>query len=146
VSGDSEFRTREQEVLKLLEECADLRTTLKAISGQIGHMEKRLKNAFPTLAEQARSRKVAITRSTKASITPEEALAEFDRIVGLAASGDNKQAERALESKSAPDLRVIAKELGISFAKSKPTVKAMREGIFGKVRESILLARHNTRG
>jgi hypothetical protein len=146
VSSDSEFRTSEQEVLKLLEECAELKTMLKAISAQIGRMEKRVKNAFPTLGEQARSRKVAGTHSSKASITPEEALAEFDRIVRTAASGDSKQAERILESKSAPDLRVIAKELGVSFPKSKPTIKAMREGIFGKIRESILLARHNTRG
>jgi hypothetical protein len=144
--SQSEFRTPEEEVLKLLEECAELKTTLKAISAQIGRMEKRVKNAFPTLAKQARSRKVAGTRPGTASITPEEALAEFDRIVELAASGDSKQAERILEGKSAPDLRVIAKELGVSFPKSKPTIKAMRDGIFVKVRESILLARHSNRG
>jgi hypothetical protein len=145
VSSNSEFRTPEQEVLKLLEECAELRETLKAISAQIGRMEKRVKNAFPTLAQQARSRKSGTTRSSKATITPEEALAEFDRIVGLAASGDSKQAEGILESKPASDLRVIARELGVAFPKSKPTIKAMREGIFGKIRESILLARHNSR-
>jgi hypothetical protein len=145
VSSDSQFRTPEQEVLKLLEECAELRTTLKAISARIGRMEKRVKNAFPTVAAQVRSRKVDSTRSGEASITPDDALAEFDRIVRLAASGDNEQAEKVLESKSAPDLRVIARELGVSFPKSKPSIKAMREGIFGKVRESILLARHNTR-
>ncbi len=145
MSSDSEFRTPEQEVLKLLEECAELRMTLKTISAQIGRMENRVKRAFPTVAAQARSRKVENTRSSKATITPEEALAEFDRIVGLASSGGNRQAERILEGKSAPDLRLIAKELGVIFPKSKPSITAMREGIFGKVRESILLARHNTR-
>jgi hypothetical protein len=145
VSGDSEFRTPEQEVFKLLDECAELRMTLKTISAQIGRMENRVKRAFPTAAAQARSQKVGSTRSTKTTITPEEALAEFDRVVGLAASGDNKEAERILEGKSAPDLRVIAKELGVTFSKSKPSIKAMREAIFGKIRESILLARHNTR-
>jgi hypothetical protein len=43
---DTEFRTPEQEVLKLLDECAELRTTLKAISAQIGRMEISLKTAF----------------------------------------------------------------------------------------------------
>jgi hypothetical protein len=146
VSGDSEFRTPEQEVIKLLEDCAELRAILKSISAQIGRMEKRVKNAFPTLAEKAPSRKAGSTRSSKSSLTPEEALAEFDRIVGLAASGDNKQAEKILGSKLAPELRVIAMELGVSFPNRRPTVKTMREGIFGKIRESILLAKHTTRG
>jgi hypothetical protein len=145
VIGDSEFRTPEQEVLKLLEECAELRTTLKTISAQIGRMEKRVKNAFPTVAAQTRSRKVAKTGSNEATITPEQALAEFDRVAGLAASGANDDAQKILEGKSAGDLRVIAKELGVSFPKSKPSMKAMREAIFGKVRESVLLSKHNRR-
>jgi hypothetical protein len=45
VSGASEFRTPEQGVLRLLEECAELRATLKTISAQIGRMEKRVKTA-----------------------------------------------------------------------------------------------------
>jgi hypothetical protein len=145
VSGNSEFRTPEKEVLKLLEECAELRTTLKAISAQIGRMEKRVKNAFPTVAAQTRSRGVGRTGSSEATITSEQALAEFDRVVGLAASGANDDAQKILEAKSAADLRVIAKELGVSFPKSKPSIKAMREAIFGKVRESVLLSKHNPR-
>jgi hypothetical protein len=144
VSSDSEFRTPEQEVLRLLEECAELRRSLKTISAQLGRMENRVKRAFPNAAAQMRERKV-ISQSSKATITPEQALAEFDKVVELAASGANAEAERVLEAKSAPDLRVITKELGVSFPKSKPSIKAMREAIFGKVRESVLLSRHNTR-
>src|SRR5690242_4685535 len=59
MSGDSEFRTPEQEVLKLLEECAELRRILKAISGQIGRMESRVKRAFPAAAAQVRERRAA---------------------------------------------------------------------------------------
>lgn len=130
--------------MKLLEECAELRRTLKTISAQIGRMENRVKRAFPTAAAQMRERKVG-SRSSKATITPEQALAEFDKVVALAASGANEEAERVLEAKSAPDLLVIAKELGVTFPKSKPSIKAMREAIFGKVRESVLLSRHNMR-
>jgi len=144
VSNDSEFRTAEQEVVKLLEECAELRRTLKTISAQIGRMENRVERAFPAAVAKMRERKVG-PQSSNATITPEQALAEFDKVVGLAASGANDEAERVLEAKSAPDLLVIAKELGVTFPKSKPSIKAMREAIFGKVRESVLLSRHNTR-
>jgi hypothetical protein len=108
-------------------------------------METRVKRAFPAVAEQVRERKARGMHSTEASITPEQALAEFDRVVGLAASGANDEAERTLEEKSASDLLLIAKELGVSFPKSKPSVRTIREAIFGKVRESILLTRHNPR-
>src|SRR5712664_3418838 len=56
VSGDAEFRSPEQEVLKLLDECAELRRTLKSISSQVGRMEIRLKRAFPVAAELVRDR------------------------------------------------------------------------------------------
>jgi hypothetical protein len=145
VSVDSEFRTPEQEVLKLLEECAELRRTLKSISAQIGRMESRVKRAFPATAARARDRRASDANSGKANLTPEQALAEFDRVVGLAASGASDEAERILEAKSAPDLLAIAKELGVTFPKSKPSIRKMREAIFGKVRESVLLSRHNPR-
>jgi hypothetical protein len=146
VSGDSEFRTPEQEVLKLLEECAELRRTLKSISAQIGRMESRVKRAFPGAATQVRERKAATGTLGKSNLTPEQALAEYDRVVRLAASGASEEAERILEAKSAPDLLVIAKELGVTFPKSKPSIRKMREAIFGKVRESVLLSRHSPRG
>jgi hypothetical protein len=141
----SEFRTPEQEVLKLLEECVELRRTLKAISTQLNRMENRVKRAFPTVAAHVRERKIGSGHSSRATIKAVEALAEFDKIVGMAASGRNEEAERILEAKSAPDLLVIAKELGVTFPKSRPSIKAMREAIFGKVRESVLLTRHNPR-
>ena len=146
VSNDPEFRTPEQEVLRLLEECAELKGTLKTISAQIGRMEKRVKRAFPAVATQARERKFDRSHSSKATLTPEQALAEFDRVVGLVTSGANEEAEQILKFKPAADLLVIAKELGVTFPKSKPSIRAMREAIFGKVRESILLSRHSTRG
>jgi hypothetical protein len=145
VRGDTEFRSPEQEVLKLLDECAELRRTLKSISAQIGRMETRVKRAFPIVAELARDRTAKGAQSSAASISAEQALAEFDRIVALAGEGGGEEAERALQGRSAADLLIIAKELGVSFPKSKPSVRTIREGIIGKVRESILLTRHNPR-
>jgi len=145
VSGDTEFRSPEQEVLKLLDECAELRRTLKSIGAQVGRMEIRVKRAFPIAAELARDRTAKRPQSNTVSMSSEQALAEFDRIVALAGKGSGEEAERALQGRSAADLLIIAKELGVSFPKSKPSLRTIREGIIGKVRESILLTRHNPR-
>jgi hypothetical protein len=108
-------------------------------------MENRIKHAFPAAAAEARERRAGGTYFSAATMTPEQALAEFDRVVGLAASGANEEAQRLLDAKLPPDLLAIAKEVGIIFPKSKPSIKAMREAIIGKVRESVLLSRHHTR-
>lgn len=145
MNGQREFRTPEQEVLKLLEECAELRRTLKTISAQLGRMEIRVKRAFPAAAKQVGARVASGANSASLSISQEEALAEFDRIVRLAATGASEEAEKIVDAKSAADLSLIAKELGVSFPKSKPSIRAMREAIFGRVRESVLLSRHSQR-
>jgi hypothetical protein len=145
VSGDTDFRTPEQEILKLLDECSEIRRTLRSIGAQVGRMETRVKRAFPGVVQKAKERSAKGTRSSTESITSEEALAEFDRIVSLATRGEADEAERALEARSADDLLAIARELGVSFSKSKPSARAIREGIIGKVRESVLLARHTPR-
>jgi hypothetical protein len=146
MSGEGDFRTPEQEVLKLLEDCADLKRTLQSIAAQVGRMETRVKRAFPQAAEKLRERAKQAKSVSTSSITGEQAQAEFENIVRIASSGSTNEAERLLNEKSASDLFAIAKEVGVAFSKSKPSIKAMREGIFGKVRESILLSRHTPRG
>jgi hypothetical protein len=146
MSNATDFRTPEQEVLKLLEECSEIRRALKTISGQLARMETRVKQAFPAAAHEFQDRASRKYHSSSPSISPQEALAEFDKVAGLAASGAMEEAERILEAKSGQDLLVIAKEVGVSFSKSKPSIRAMREAIFGKIRESVLLSRHSPRG
>jgi hypothetical protein len=145
VSGDFDFRTPEQEVLKLLDECAEIRRTLKSIGAQVGRMEVRVKRAFPEVVQKAKERAAKNAQSNTGSMSSGEALAEFDRIVALASKGEPDEAERALEVRSTTDLLTIAREVGVPFSKSKPSAKRIREGIIGKVRESILLTRHTPR-
>ena len=103
MTGDSEFRSSEQEVLRLLEECAELRRTLKTISAQIGRMENRAKRAFPGVAEKARVRSAQkVLKSDAPSMPPEQALAEFDAIVKLAASGATEEANAHFETSPRP--------------------------------------------
>lgn len=145
MNSESEFRNSDQEVLKLLEECGELKRTLKSINAQLGRIESRVKAAFPKPAKQYQDRKAASARQTNSSLTPSEALAEFDNVVKLASSGATVEAENYLERRSAVDLFSIAKEVGVSFPTNKPSIKTMRQAILGKVRESILLSRHSPR-
>jgi hypothetical protein len=145
VTGDFEFRTSEQEVVKLLEECRELRRTLQSIGLQVGRIEKRLKTTFPLASKTFDERRRAKDRRDQAALSPEIAIAEFDKIVRLAASGATSEAERYVEDKSASDLFFIAKEVGVSFPSNKPSIRAVREAVLGKVRESLLLGRSSPR-
>lgn len=145
MSGESEFRTPEQEVLKLLEECGELKRTLKSVSAQLSRIENRIKAAFPAVAKRVSERHSAQLRQKASSLSSEQALTEFDGLVKLASSGATLEAERQLERHSSLDLFTIAKELGVSFPSNKPSIKSMRHAILGKVRESILLSRHSRR-
>jgi hypothetical protein len=145
VSSGLEFRNAEQEVVKLLEECAEMRRTLKSISGQLGRIENRVKHAFPTASQKAQARELARSDATPSTLSAEAALAEFDKLVALATSGASQDAERIVDSRSSADLFAIARELGVSFSKSRPSLKDLRAAVFGKVRESVLLSRHNNR-
>jgi hypothetical protein len=142
--SETDFRTPEQEVVKLLEECADLRRAVAAISTQLARIESRVKRAFPAAAEQLPKRTSTVALAPS-NMTRDEALDEFDRIAKLAASGDASAARHALETKLPSDLLCIAKELGISFTSSKPSKKTLLEAVFGKIRESVLLSKHSNR-
>jgi hypothetical protein len=142
MSPSVEFRTIDQEVEKLLEECQMLRAALKEISAQISRMENRARRAFPAASTRVGAGRLRIRRA-EASLTSEQALAEFESAVRLA-NTDPSGAERFLANKTTADLVAMARELGISFGKSKPSRKAVQNALYGKIRESLLLSKHNT--
>lgn len=142
---ESGFRTTDQEVLKLLEEFVELKRTLKTISGQLSRLENRVKATFPAAAEKMQERRTKIVEQKANSLTSEDAQKEFEHIVQMARSGATSEAESYLERQSALNLLSIAKEVGVTFRNNKPSIKAMREAILGKVRESILLSQHSPR-
>jgi hypothetical protein len=144
VTNETQFRTPEEEVQKLLEECTELRRTLKTISSQLSRIETRVKAAFPAAAKIVKERQVANSKK-ESSLSPEQALAEFDRIVALASSGATSEAEAYVARKPSADLLAIAREVGVTFPSNKPSVRAMHDAILGKVRESVLLSRHSRR-
>jgi hypothetical protein len=145
VTTETEFRSADQEVIKLLEECSELKRTLRTVSAQLGRIENRVRAAFPVASKIVRERNSAASKQKASSLAPDQALAEFDHIVKLASSGATVDAENYVERKSASDLYAIAKEVGVIFQNNKPSIKTMREAILGRVRESILLSRHSPR-
>jgi hypothetical protein len=145
VTRETEFRSADEEVLKLLEECGELKRTLKTISSQLSRIENRVKGAFPSVAKKIKDREIANSRQKTSLLSSEQALAEFDHIVGLASSGATSEAEAYLARRSSVDMHAIAREVGVTFSTNKPSVRAMQDAILGKVRESILLSRHSRR-
>jgi hypothetical protein len=147
MNNSAGFKTPDEEVEQLLEECQKLRATLGEISGQVGRMEKRVKRAFPEparrVSERLRLHSVKHSDRSSPSLTHEEAQAEFDKVVRIAAN-DPGRAERFLLEKSSADLFAIAKEVGITFGKSNPSVKVITDALYGRIRESLLLSKHNT--
>jgi hypothetical protein len=145
--NETGLKTPDQEVEQLLEECQRLRATLAEISGQVARMEKRVKRAFPEpanrVSERLRLQSGKHSDASASSLSHEEALVEFDKAVQIAAA-DPSRAERFLLEKPSADLLAIAREVGISFGKSKPSVRAIKDALYGRIRESLLLSKHNT--
>jgi hypothetical protein len=147
VSDLTGFKTPDEEVEQLLEECQKLRGTLAEISSQVARMEKRVKRAFPEpakrVSDRLRAQSARHSDQSGPSLTHDEALAQFDMAVQLAGK-DPAGAERFLAEKRLADLTVIAREVGISFGQSKPSFKAIKDALYGRIRESLLLSKHNT--
>jgi hypothetical protein len=148
MSSNLAFRSPTEETTKLLEELADLRATLAEMRSRLLRMEARVKRAFPIEAasvQQRRREQIAKPRTDeKPSLNREQALALFDEIVSLAAGSQPSEAEHLIVQTSPADLLFLGRELGISFGRSKPSKKALTEGIMAKVRESVLLGKHST--
>ena len=142
---EPEFRNKDEEVLKLLDDCQELKQALKTISSQLGRIEARVKHAFPSVAATIKERTLKRSHTNAPTLRRDQALAEFDKIVSLAATGAEADAEKLVATKAFPDLQLIASELGVTFPQSKPSFKKLQLAILGKVKESLLLSRHTRR-
>ncbi|MCA1416643.1 hypothetical protein I6F30_36805 [Bradyrhizobium sp. NBAIM20] len=145
MTNEAPFRTSDEEIERLLEECGELKRTLKSISSQLSRMENRIKAAFPVAAKKIKEQQQARSVQRESTLSADQAVAEFDKIVQLASSGATSEAETYLARRPSADLLAIAREVGVTFPSTKPSVRAMLDAILGKVRESLLLSRHSRR-
>lgn len=143
MSAESFFRTPQEELVRLNGELAELRSTLREISERLSYIERHVKRAFGVKdqpkADKAKKRKEP--ESEAPSISPERALEIFRELTEITRSQGSTAAESRLDLLNIPDLRFLARELGVSFP-SKPSRKTLHAGIRGRITESLMLS-HN---
>ena len=143
--SDGGFRTPEQEVSRLLDELASVREQMRGIAGTLARLELRAKRAFPNVASDRRLRASKGRLSTEATLTPEKALELYDSAVREVKSGSQDKALDLVRNLALPDLLVLHKELGLSLGHSKPSKKMILNGIFGRIKQSVMLSQHSNR-
>lgn len=141
------FRNRDEELEHLGRQMADIREALREIAGRVNQIERHVKRAFgvSSLPGQATSkgprRPARDGVQEQPTMSAEEAISAFDGLVGTWKEHSPERVESRLQDIGTPDLKLIAHELGLSFA-SKPSRKALVSGIVGRINESIMLSRN----
>jgi hypothetical protein len=141
------FRDKEEELQRLTQEIADLKSTMKDMASSLTRIERNVKRSFgippksqSSVASKPRQ-KIAESKKEEATITPEESLRLFDEL--SEDWGNQKQGliEGRLQEIPVQNLKVIAHELGLTF-KGKPTKKVLYEGIISRLNERAMLSRN----
>lgn len=135
------FRSPEEEARELAKELRELKELLRGISGKIAQIEARARRAFPTtFAKMARPSSGGQKPTDPPTISPQEALRLYDDLVQLAKGGNKNEAQDRLQEMMLPDLALLARELGVSLGKSKPSRKTLVNGVLGRISESMMLS------
>ena len=139
------FRNKEEELERLTQEIADLKSTMKEMASSLIRIEKHVKRSFGIPPKSKSSVKSKPRQNSTArkkeepTITPEEALRLFDE---LSENWDIEKPtliEGKLQEMTIPNLKLMAHELGVTF-KSKPSKKALCLGIMGRLNERAMLS------
>ncbi len=147
MTDNNVFRSKEEELRKLTQEIAEIKSSIKAISSAVDRIERHVKRAFgvpskPQGKKAASSQKGERKQSKEQpSITPEQALTIFDELSTLWDREKPQEIEGRLRDMTVPDLKLIAHELGITFP-TKPSKKSLCAGIIGRLNERAMLSRN----
>jgi hypothetical protein len=148
MSNNSFFRSKEEELKKLVQEISDLKSTMKEMSSSLTRIEKHVKRSFgiPPKSKAAGpgsrpSQTGAERKKEEPTITPEEALKLFDKLSEKWMGQDSSEIENELQDMIVPDLKLIAHELGLTF-KGKPSKKTLCGGILSRLNERAMLSRN----
>jgi len=141
------FNTPEEEVKRLAEEIRQVKEVLRELSRTVSRIETRVKRAFPTTyPKTASSRQKKISqKDEKSSLSSEEAIQLYDRLVKQAKDEGLDIVYSDLSAMSVADLSVLRKELGVTLGKRKPSVKTLVDAVMGRIRESTMLSKHINR-
>ena len=140
------FRNRDEELAHLSRQMADIREALREIAGRVAQIERHVKRSFgvsqlPGQATIKGTKRPADGAPEQPTMSAGEAMSAFDGLVRTWKEQSPEQVESQLQEMGTADLKLMVRELGLSFA-SKPSRKALTAGIVGRINESIMLSRN----
>lgn len=140
------FRNKEEELQRLTQEIAGLKSSMKEIALSLSRIERHVKRSFgippkTTKIQNKSSRKTTQKKREEPTISPEEALKLFDEFSEDWDADNPELVKDKLQEMFLPNLKLIAHELGVTF-KSKPSKKKLCEGIMGRLNERAMLSRN----
>ena len=140
------LRNRDEELAHLGRQMADIREALREIAGRVNQIERHVKRSFgvsrlPGQATKKGPKRSADGASEQPAMSAEEAMTAFDGLVRTWKEQSPEQVETRLQEMETADLKIMVRELGLSFA-SKPSRKVLTAGIVGRINESIMLSRN----
>src|SRR5207245_6279516 len=142
MTGESTFRTPDEEVRNLLHEIGEVKQTLRDISAKLTQLERHAKRVLappPKVARatdgQAPNRLTARAKPLP-TVSEADALRLFDELTSLWRTQGSSVVNQRLTQLAPADLRFIAQQLGIS-ANSKASKKTLLAGIIGRINESV---------
>ncbi len=147
MSEQSFFRNKEEELERLTQEIATLKSTMKEMASSLSRIERHVKRSFGIPPKSKSSVKneprenSTVRKKEEPTITPEQALKIFDE---LSENWDDEKPpiiEQKLQEMTIPNLKLMAHELGITF-KGKPSKKTLCAGIIGRLNERAMLSRN----
>lgn len=145
MTDEKVFRSKDEELGKLLRELSEIKAAIKDISSAVARIERHVKRSFDIAANPKSGKPRVQPRGSKKgtfakpSITAQQALELFDEL-SLKWDRSNPQViEKQLQEIAVSDLKLLAHELGITFP-TKPSRKSLCSGIIGRLNERIMLS------
>lgn len=141
------FRNKEEELQRLTQEIADLKSTMKEMAFSLVRIERHVKRSFgiPPKSKSSMKNKQRAKSTTRKieepTITTGKALSLFDE---LSENWDKESPvfiEGKLKEMIIPNLKLMAHELGLTF-KGKPSKKTLCTGIMGRLKERAMLSKN----
>jgi len=138
------FRDPIQELDRLREDLDQIKGLLRDIAQRMGQIERHAKRAFIPIKREPKTSTVASRKRRTAheeppTIDAQQALGLFDELKAILASDGYQIVMTKLEKMSTPNLKLMARELGLTF-KSKPSKKILGHKILGRMNESVMLS------
>ncbi|MFI5397688.1 MAG: hypothetical protein ACHQ9S_19300 [Candidatus Binatia bacterium] len=145
MSDESTFRTPAEELEQLRQEIAEIKKAMREIAGRLAQIERHARRSLgiPKAGKRTDSHpdRERPADSHAPTMSREETLKAFENLTSIWRDRGAAEVENRLAQLSAPDLKLMAHELGVPFEK-KPSRRGLRGGIMGRIKESVMLSRN----